>query len=77
MVENQLPPILIEPLPIPDKPWASVSMDFIVGLPPSEGCGGILVVVDKFSKYGVFIPTPEDYTTEQAAQSFLKHVVKY
>lgn len=76
-VENQLPPGLLEPLPILDKPWESVSMDFIVGLPPSKGCGWILIVVDRFSKYGVFIPASKDCTTEQAAQLFLKYVVKY
>ncbi|KZV45519.1 hypothetical protein F511_26680 [Dorcoceras hygrometricum] len=52
-------------------------MDFIIGLPPSEGCGSIIVVVDRFSKYATFIPTPKDCTAEQAAGLFLKHVVKY
>lgn len=76
-VEHQLPTGLLEPLPIPERPWESVSMDFIVGLPSSEGCAWILVVVDRFSKYGVFIPAPKDCTAEQAAQLFLKHVVKH
>ncbi|KAF2322831.1 hypothetical protein GH714_031225 [Hevea brasiliensis] len=76
-VEHQHPAGLLEPLPIPEKPWESVSMDFIVGLPQSEGSGCILVVVDRFSKYGVFISAPKDCTAEQAAQLFLKHVVKY
>ncbi|KAF2303678.1 hypothetical protein GH714_021160 [Hevea brasiliensis] len=76
-VEHQHPAGLSEKLPILEKPWESFSMDFIVGLPQSEGSGCILVVVDQFSKYGVFISAPKDCTAEQAAQLFLKHVVKY
>ncbi|KZV16853.1 hypothetical protein F511_09784 [Dorcoceras hygrometricum] len=75
--EAHAPKGLLQPLPIPEHPWASVSMDFIIGLPPSEGCGSIIVVVDRFSKYATFIPAPKDCTAEQAAGLFLKHVVKY
>ena len=33
---------LLEPLPIPKRPWESVSMDFITSLPNSEGYGSII-----------------------------------
>lgn len=36
-----------------------------------------MVVVDQFSKYGVFIPAPKDCPAEEAARLFFKHVVKY
>ena len=52
-------------------------MDFITCLPKSEGFGSILVVVDRFSKYGTFIPTSGDCTADEAARLFFKHVVKY
>ena len=48
-----------------------------MGLPSSEGCNWIFVVVDRYSKYATFIPTPKECTAEQAARLFLKHVVKY
>ncbi len=35
-VEQQIPIRLLEPLPILERPWESVSIDFIVGLPTSE-----------------------------------------
>ncbi|KAK2971376.1 hypothetical protein RJ640_030342 [Escallonia rubra] len=76
-VENQLPAGLLEPLPIPAHPWESVSMDFITCLPRSEGCGSIMVVVDRFSKYATFVASPADCTAEEAARLFLKNVVKY
>jgi len=68
---------LLELLPIPERPWESVSMDFIVGLPTSEGCNWVLVVVDRYSKYATFIPYPKECSTEQAAYLLFKHVVKY
>jgi len=37
---------LLQPLPIPEGPWESVSMDFMVNLPPSRGFNAIMVVVD-------------------------------
>lgn len=45
-------------------------------LPKYKG-KNLMVVVDLFSKYGVFIPAPKDSTTEEAARLFFKHVVKY
>ncbi|TXG73103.1 hypothetical protein EZV62_001682 [Acer yangbiense] len=75
-VEQQRPTGLLEPLPIAGRPWESVSMDFISALPTSEGCGSIMVVIDRFSKYATFIPAPKDCITEEAARLFLKHVVK-
>jgi hypothetical protein len=37
---------LLQPLPIPERPWESVFMDFMVSLPPSKGFDAIMVVVD-------------------------------
>ncbi|KAL5733418.1 hypothetical protein ACOSQ2_033110 [Xanthoceras sorbifolium] len=75
--EQQSPVGLLEPLRIPERPWESVTMDFISALPKSDGCGSIMVVVDRFSKYATFIAAPTDCTAEQAARLFLRNVVKY
>jgi hypothetical protein len=53
---------LLQPLPIPEGPWESVSMDFMVSLPPSRGFDAIMVVVDRFSKMAHFIPTKDEAT---------------
>jgi hypothetical protein len=37
---------VLRPLPIPECPWQDISMDFITGLPWSNGCDAIWVVVD-------------------------------
>ncbi|MCO5562486.1 hypothetical protein L7F22_016113 [Adiantum nelumboides] len=44
-------PGLLQPLPIPDSPWESISMDFIFGLPKFiHGNMRIWTIVDRFSK---------------------------
>lgn len=68
---------LLQPLPVPEKPWVAISMDFISGFPKVNGTRSIFVVVDRFSKYAVFIPAPHDCTAEVAAELFYKNVVKY
>ena len=47
-VERAKPLGLLEPLPVPERPWESVSMDFISNLPKVGTLGSILVVVDRF-----------------------------
>ena len=51
---------LLQPLPVPEIPWSSISMDFIVQLPLSNGHTAILVVVDRMTKMAHFIPTTDD-----------------
>ena len=75
--EQQASAGLLQPLPIPERPWESVSMDFITSLPVSEGCTNIMVVVDRLTKYGIFIPAPKELPAELAAKLFMKNVAKY
>lgn len=51
-------------------------MDFITSLPKSEGYGSIIVIVDHFRKYTVFMLALTDCTLEEATMLFLRHVVK-
>lgn len=52
-------------------------MDFVTGLPISNGYNGVLVVVDKLSKRPCYIPTTKDVMAEVTAHLFFDHVVRY
>ena len=62
---------LLKQLPIPARPWDSISMDFITQLPPSLGFTAILVVVDQLTKQGIFIATHDTITSAQLAELFV------
>ncbi|MCO5585889.1 hypothetical protein L7F22_039823 [Adiantum nelumboides] len=71
-------PGLLQPLPIPDSPWESISMDFIFGLPKSiHGNMGIWTIVDRFSKRAQFIPVKKTIKAHQMATLFISHIFKY
>ena len=61
-------------LPVPDRPWSSISMDSIEPLPTSNGCDSILVVDDCLTKMGIFIPTITTLTAQGLAWIFLERV---
>ncbi|KAL8171380.1 hypothetical protein V2J09_023184 [Rumex salicifolius] len=75
--KRRLPARLLEPLSISERPWECISMHFINGLPKSEGMGAIMMVVDRFSKYAVFIPTFGGCQTTKVAKLFFKNVVMH
>ena len=65
---------LLKQLPVPERPWNSISIDFIEQLPPSSGYTSILVVVDRLSKQGIFIVTHDTITLNDLAWLFVIHV---
>ena len=52
-------------------------MDFIVGLPESNGCDSLLVAVDRLSKMAHFIPTRSDVNSEQVATIFFNNIFRF
>lgn len=75
--EHQHPAGLLQPLPIPEWKWETISMDFITGLPRTKkGNDSIMVVVDKLSKAAHFIPVQSTYKAVQIAHLFMQNVFR-
>ena len=67
---------LLQPLSIPTQIWSNISMDFIEGMPTSNGHSVIMVVVDRLSKYSHFIPLKHPSTAITVAKVFVSNVVR-
>lgn len=73
---RHLPFGLLMPLPIPDRPWTSIAMDFITDLPESENRTTILTVTDRHSKMAHFVPLSGLPDAEETAEVFIRKVVR-
>ena len=73
--KRHAPQGLLQPIPIPEKPFDVVTMDFIPELPTSNEFDNILVVVDKLTKFALFIPTTSNINEIDTAKLFFKHIV--
>ena len=75
--ETKKPAGLLQPLPPPTAIWEDLSLDFITGLPNSQGNTAILVVVDRFSKGAHFGALPPNYSAHKVAVIFLDMICKH
>jgi len=74
--QTQPPAGKLMPNSIPEKAWSHISADFITKLPLAQGYNAILVVVDRLTKMGHFIPTTERTSAEGLARLFRDNVWK-
>ncbi|GBG66344.1 hypothetical protein CBR_g59995 [Chara braunii] len=75
---NHLPYGLLQPLPIPEGRWHSISMDFIGPLrpPTPRGHDAILVVVDRFTKRARFVPCRYAISAREVVDIVFDRVVR-
>lgn len=67
---------ILRPLPVPERSWQDISMDFVTHLPPSCGYDAILVVVDRLTKMKHFIPCKGTCNAEEVARLYAYNVWK-
>ncbi|GBG86182.1 hypothetical protein CBR_g41086 [Chara braunii] len=69
---------LLRPLPIPSEPGESISIDFMSLVKSRNGNSQVMVVVDRFSKYAMFIPLSAEAKIELVIQKFqMRWVTEY
>uniref|UniRef100_A0A4W6C473 Integrase catalytic domain-containing protein n=1 Tax=Lates calcarifer TaxID=8187 RepID=A0A4W6C473_LATCA len=73
---HRAPAGLLRPLPIPHRPWSHIAVDFVTGLPPSDGNNTILTVIDRFSKSVHFIPLSKLPSALETANLLIQHVFR-
>ena len=67
---------LLQPLPIPSRPWSDISVDFVTGLPVSQGNTTVLTVVHRSSKMTRFIALPKLPSAKETAEIMMNNVFK-
>lgn len=72
---HDLPYGTILPLDPPTSPWQHISLDLITALPLSHSYDAIFVIVDRFSKMAVFIPTTTETTAAHLADLVYRHII--
>lgn len=74
---RQLPIGLLQPMPIPQRPWSHIAIDFITNLPNSQGNTTILTVIDRFSKACCLIPLPKLLTAFETAEVLCNYIFHF
>ena len=67
---------LLPPLPIPQKSWEDITMDFVEGLPSAHHVDTILVVVNRLTKYNHFITLCHPFSAKTVAALFVREIVR-
>jgi transposase InsO family protein len=67
---------VLNPLPVPERPWRDISMDFVTGLPVSEGHDAIWVVIDRLTKMRHFVPCSTTVDGKELANLFVTNIFR-
>jgi Integrase zinc binding domain len=73
---TQRPKGLLHSLPIPDRPWQSIGIDFMGPLPKSNVCDYLMVIIDRLTSQVHLVPTTTTVTAKGIACLFLKEIVR-
>ena len=72
-----MPRGLLHPLKILEWKWKSISMDFVVGLPPTQRKNNVIyVILDRLAKTAYFIAMRNTWTLDQLARAYLEEIVR-
>ena len=67
---------LLHSLPIPNRPWQSIGLDFMGPLPKSNNFDYLLVMIDQLTSQVHLVPTMTTVTARGVTWLILKEVVR-
>ena len=70
-------PGALQPITPAEIPWTTVTNDFIVELPESNGYDAIWVVADQLTKEAHFVPVNSNIDTEETIDLYMNHVWRH
>jgi len=76
-VPRDKPPGLLHPLPVLDRPWQHISIDFKSFPKDKHGFNAITVFVDRLGKRPISVPCHRTIDAPELAWLYLIHVHKY
>jgi len=71
------PPGLLNPLPIPDRPWQHISVDFKEFPPDKSGRDMLIVFICRLSKRSISVPCYKNTDAKETARIYLDRVWRY
>ena len=75
--EHQVPSGLLNPIPIPQWKWDSITMDFVSSFPLNQRKhDSIWVIIDRLTKSAHFIPARIDYFMDRLAGLYVDEIVR-
>lgn len=70
-------PGLLHPLPVPDRPWQHICVDYMDMPRDKKGFDKVVVFIDRFSKVSVTLPCKKDVTARDTAELYFTYVYRY
>ena len=64
----------LQPLPIPNRPWQHVAVDFKSFPKDKEGFDSVCVVIDRLTKRTITVPTKKSLTSKEFADLYYDRV---
>lgn len=71
----------LKPLEVAERPWQSITIDFITKLPISEDPStrihydSILIIINRLTKFSYFLPFNKQTDSEQLAYIFMRNII--
>lgn len=69
-------PGLLNPLPVPDRPWQHILMDFHEVPKDRTGNNIVLVIIDRFGKRAFSIPCKKTIDAPETARLFIHYIYR-